>query len=312
MWWKLVAIFGLGAFVLASAGLLCEPPGQEQGGQTAPVELSWVDEETGKVLFTVADIVRFDWEHQLFELERSRAMDLTTWLGTHWSATPGFEVRDADGLIYAGYFNAVPGLELAPKPNIVIPLESSWLHIRDSSSDEAAPSAARLLVALDEAGVLGEISDEEQPMPFNRICTCWVGDKQEIAVRTEYFPETFRVGEECRAHVFLSDSPGPRLTNAEWTITIKLLANEGRFRSESLIEGIEPYTLFGEGNGFLHCYICRFRPWQPTSGSVESAPEPGPGKVSLIVTAKKRNGEAVQTVGMWRTHQQKVTILPAN
>ena len=50
-----------------SCGIAAEP---------RPVSLKWIEAESRHTLFTVDDIVRFDWEKQLFELQRDAAIDL--------------------------------------------------------------------------------------------------------------------------------------------------------------------------------------------------------------------------------------------
>jgi len=319
MWWKLGAIAGVEVFVLASAGLLCEPPRQEQDTPTPTpprVELSWVDEKTGKVLFTVADIVRFDWERQLFELERTCSMNLGAWLHTHMRQFRGFVVQDADGIIYHGRFYSNvssvgyggPAIysEIGKPSRGFCQIHAGYPPRRDDDQTRFAP---RLLTALQKANVLGEITDEDKVSPIKTTSTSWVGDRPGINVRVTYFPETFRVGEEARAHVFFSASPGYSLSDNEWGIAITLTANEGKFRSELSIPRIELDVEAWQGEGYSKGgYICLFLPWRPASASINTIPKPGPAKITLTVIAKK-DGE---TVGTWETAPCEVSILPPN
>jgi hypothetical protein len=59
-----------------SAGLL---PGSFASGNNEGF-VEWVDQTSGRVLFTLADIVRFDWDRQVFELKHERAMDLMAYM----------------------------------------------------------------------------------------------------------------------------------------------------------------------------------------------------------------------------------------
>ncbi len=107
---RVVAVVMVGGFALLSI-TSCEEQKEnatavneaQAPADTQAVELSWVDEVTGETLFTVEDIVRFDWERQVFELERSRAMDLTARFRTYGQCR-GFRVQDAQGIIYRGSF----------------------------------------------------------------------------------------------------------------------------------------------------------------------------------------------------------------
>ena len=75
----------------------------------------WVDDKTGRVLFDAKDIVRFDWEKQIFELSRRRAMDLTV----HMREVSQFAIRDKAGLIYRGRFIPIESSIAYNGPTIV-------------------------------------------------------------------------------------------------------------------------------------------------------------------------------------------------
>ena len=315
MWGKLAAIVGVGAFVLASAGLLCEPPGQEQGTQTAPpVELSWVDEKTGGVLFTVADIVRFDWERQLFELKRSCVMDLMAFLLPRMGVTRGFVVRDAEGIIYKGYFVSPTASAFPTEPHFTfMPRGGSPVVYRIQQvvpvgvEDDKTRFDPRLLAALERANVLAEITDEDEVSWIRSSSGRWVEVQPGIKAWVDYFDETLRVGEEARAHIFLTASDDAPSAD-DWDIHITLTANDGAFQSELSTLGVELDIVRSQGYPWRAAYVCRFRPWQPAAGSADTTPKPGPAKIALTVIAKK-DGETVDT---WETASCEVSILPAN
>jgi len=146
-----------------------EPPTTETA---PPVELSWVDEKTGEVLFTVADIVRFDWERQLFELEHTCSMNLSAWLHTHMRQFRGFVVQDAEGIIYHGRFYSPLSSVGYGGPAIYSEIGKParrFFQIHAGypvgSKDDQTRFAPRLLAALQKANVLGEITDEDEMAP---------------------------------------------------------------------------------------------------------------------------------------------------
>ena len=64
--------------------------------------LQWVDKETGEILFDIDDIIRFDWEKQIFELTRSAAMDFMARLGSVGVEGRKFILKDGMMIIYEG------------------------------------------------------------------------------------------------------------------------------------------------------------------------------------------------------------------
>jgi hypothetical protein len=63
------------------------------------IVVQWLDSETGKVLFTNREIVSFDWDQQIFELDSERVRDL---MALPQSCKRKFIIRDLKGIIYEG------------------------------------------------------------------------------------------------------------------------------------------------------------------------------------------------------------------
>jgi hypothetical protein len=63
------------------------------------VTVQWLDSETGKILFTNRDIVSFDWDQQIFELDSERVRYL---MSLPLSCKRKFIIRDPNGTIYEG------------------------------------------------------------------------------------------------------------------------------------------------------------------------------------------------------------------
>ena len=64
--------------------------------------LRWVDEETGQKLFDIDDVVRFDWDKQIFELTKQSAMDFMAELGSLGVHGRKFILKDGQVIIYKG------------------------------------------------------------------------------------------------------------------------------------------------------------------------------------------------------------------
>ena len=237
------------------------------GGVDKPVELNWVDAETGAVLFTLSDIVRFDWDRQIFELTPDRA--------TQFMAVPvvqhkDFAVKDHDGVIYRGRFYRSAATEGEGYDGTTILIDQGPLkklpaspfftinggypagggvHDRDRFSD-------RMYAILAKAGLLAPITDAE--MPIQRLWSghIWVGGDQVIKAAAVLFPETFRIGKDAYIHLLLYKGQKPDFAFDKLTVFATCTANEGKFTSRQEIISITPPLL---DNGI---YICKFRPWE--------------------------------------------------
>jgi hypothetical protein len=93
----------------------------------APEKASFwcVDAGSGKTLFTNLDIVRFDWDRQIFELTRERSMDLMSLK----FPDSDFILRDAEGVIYRGTFTS--GLSASALVSGPILIDQIWSSAGD-------------------------------------------------------------------------------------------------------------------------------------------------------------------------------------
>ncbi|MFO7956802.1 MAG: hypothetical protein R6X33_06845 [Candidatus Brocadiia bacterium] len=160
--------------------------------------LHWVDARTGEVLWTDRDILRFDWERQLFELRRPKAIELA--LRRPWQG--GLELYDADGLVYwcvltsgassvayarPAVMQFKPGLPLL---RIAASYPEGWPVEEDLRFDP------RLREALDEAGVLAAVPEDDRP---ERVRVKGLGSVEPAGgprMWLRFAPETLRGGRE--------------------------------------------------------------------------------------------------------------------
>ncbi|MHB9134687.1 MAG: M56 family metallopeptidase [Armatimonadota bacterium] len=135
-----------------------------QSGETATTAgtlLQWVDEASGKVLFTDADIKRFDWDRQIFELTEQTSKKL--------QALPRqphryFQLKDSEGVIYRGTFYSPtsslgfdgPAIQLEGNEEVRFYRIEAWYGGRYPPGPDLRYDP-RLRRALEDAGVLGSI-----------------------------------------------------------------------------------------------------------------------------------------------------------
>ncbi|MCJ7673622.1 MAG: hypothetical protein MUO33_00545, partial [Sedimentisphaerales bacterium] len=62
----------------------------------------WVDAKTQQVLFTLDDIIVFDWDYQVFQLKLNAALDFRAWMVPHKYQYRELVVKNSLGTIYRG------------------------------------------------------------------------------------------------------------------------------------------------------------------------------------------------------------------
>jgi len=293
-----------------SAETAALPPSAAVPDKTRSHQLWWADEETGKALFTVGDIVRFDWDRQVFELTRDRAMDLLAWMTGPVLQHRGFVVRDREGVIYRGHFvQAISSMGYFGPSIIDMESRPPLFTISGGYPSGGGPRdrdrfSPRLLAALKKARALGAIHEARTPAPIDSIYTDLCGERDGLLVRVQYFPETFRIGGEARAHVFFTPSASAPTRADQLEISFSLVGNGGKFRSKVVLNNI-PVAVISEG-----VQICKFRPWEAAPGSEERSLKPGPGQIAAVVSLGKQEGDEGRPVRKIEIPAREVTILP--
>jgi hypothetical protein len=273
--------------------------------QTAPAEsrparvpaLTWKDAETGRVLFTSADIISFDWEKQAILLRRDALLDLMAWAPPHMYQYRRLAVYDQAGLIYNGQW--VSGMSSLSFAGPTYEIGNPLVLIRDGYPPRPAPSQAgadprlaeRLRAGLQKDRRLGKV-DPAYDFVGLRIGSADVSWKEcgpGLKVRVEFFTDTFELGRKARAHIFFSRDPKTDTPIDAISCELRFVANDGTFRSDCRLEGISP-TVIDDG-----IYVCRFDPWQPVEGS-DARPRAWVGRVILAVLLQKAGGDKLMTV----------------
>jgi hypothetical protein len=297
---------------LAMAALVCTS-GQAVAARPAPDlarSIAWVDDTTERVLFTAADIARFDWERQVFELKREAAMDLEARL----SSTPGprrsgvlrtaegfvypdreFSVRDRRGIIYRGALVTEASHVSYPGPAIFIddlsfrgnpvlrvqggyPTGSSRTHL-----------SSLLRHDLSAAGVLGRIPASYRPKLIEAV-QFRGGDYHGLVVGIKLFPETVRPGHRARLHVRFFQTGGHHAAWKDTQVVLTVRGNQGRFQGSDTVSGPSSPT---DVDG---AYVIWWDPWKATAESQDPAVKPGLVRVRGQVVLGNGTGDSFMPV----------------
>lgn len=256
-----------------------------------------VDGRSGKTLLSSSDIVRFDWDKQLFELKREKAMDL---MALQVALDRPFEWRDSQGTIYKGTFVTsisskgydmpairMDSFETEPRPPLYR-IDRSYPrgdYINDVRFDP------RLKDALGKAGVLKAIADPSSVKPITiDIFEVELAPRPEtVRVLVTVFPETFRIGQRGRIHLKFDRPAGwkPGFTHLAVKATIR--SGDHLFRQQLLYVpaaklDAKDFTALGKTEG-THPELGRtcvtyFETWKSETGEKM---KPGPATITLAV-----------------------------
>jgi len=283
-------------------------PASAPATRAAEPRARWLDAETGAVLFTSRDIVRFDWQRQLFELARERAIDL---LCRPRVLRSDFVVRDELGEVYRGCFMSSESSMTFDGPTIGDGLLSSirppLYEIKGGYPGGGAKQA------LQAEGVLGSIDHPEKVPPIVSVFTGWQGGQHGLKVHMVIFPETFRHGRDARFVLRFAKDKDFSLTADEWDARVLLVGEGGgpfggQLTSMSVL-ALPPETLehipFGN-------FAYRGRPWDVSISSLGQRVQAGPAELVVTITARRKTPEGTEDAGTWTVGPQKVEILPAD
>lgn len=257
--------------------------------------LIWRDMKTKRILFTSEDIISFDWEKQVFLLRLDATLDFLAWIPPHMYLDRKLFVEDTQGIIYeANWVSDISSKSyagpiykpLSPNPFFSI---ANGYPLQPMNKDTRFDQ--RLREGLEKAGVLQaiDLNKKYDELKVQRAGDTWNDVGEDMKVRVEYFENSFRIGQKARAHLFFSGGEKTRSQIDSFTIDIKFVANNGRFRSDTKVSNIP----ISDTNGGI--YICKFAPWQSVNGS-ETQAEPGKGLTSLTILFQKKHGELQETV----------------
>jgi hypothetical protein len=274
--------------------------------------LRWIDGKSERTLFTAKDITRFDWQRQVFELTRERAMDLEAVLPPHMGQWREFEVWDGGKLLYRGRFiNPESSIGYAG-PTIVYqnqkfvpPLLAVQSGYPTGTNEDQPHLTGETKAAFERAGVLAKIPEDEKPQPISRLSTEWVGQRDLVKVRVEVFPETFRLGEFARAHVFFASDVNKTLPFEVINIYTTVVGGDGKFfcHTDHAFPTPKDWSDFWQQG----VKVLRWKPWGPVYGAEQAEATPGSAEVKVKVVLRDRAGKSLAECDLPR---QTITLLP--
>lgn len=309
------------------------PAASEPAADRATVE--WVDAKTGKVLFSSRDIVRFDWDRQVFELTRERAMDLISLPPT---LQRDFVVRDRGGDIYRGCFMSATSSFSYDGPTIssdffeVEGIRPPLYHIGGGYPGEHNRGGKRrfdprLKQHLDVGGLLRSIKEGEKVEPVETVFCGWHGEALGRLAAIMFFPETIRLGRDIRLVLRFHKtraaigSPAERERDARRGITrdpaillepnrlearITLRSSDGKSeRTTKIAVPVENLI-----DGFSSALPLAVWPWSESGQTIDERFKPGPADLIISIVATRKTDKGVEQVGVWDIPPLQVRILP--
>lgn len=288
---------------------------QEQGrSEDAKPSLQCIDTATGKTIFDITDIVRFDWDRQVFELTRNSAMDV---LALQASLSRKFILKSGKEIIYEGSFVSPLSSIAYQVPVIVFDWREDNIRPPLFKIDNGYPSSfgdsdprfsQRLKEELEKAGVLGEIDPDNPPAPIQKESFGWFGREDHLRVWVDTFPDIFQIGRLARIHLSLTDARYLAESQHVVEVNLTLAANDGKFKYSAK-------RIFTEhGEGLKSIYVVAFNPWGLAEGCEEKIAKEGPAQIEMEISTRKvldektlKYSEPIETV---KTGPIDVTILP--
>lgn len=273
-----------------------------------------VDNNDMTILFDSNDIEVFDWDKQIFQLTRTRAMDL---MASKPILYASFAVYDSQGRIYMGYFvspfysGAIsepviiePFLNYGPQP----PLFAISCGYPGNWGQEDLRFAPRLHAALDRTGVLGQIDPNDPPIPIERESHGWFGKKGGLRIWIEIFPETLRLGQSSRIHLQVIGTEELNPLDYMLEVDVDLSANQGHYHYTTT------RSLYAYGEGWKNIYILNMDPWNPLQDPNNSYDEASPAWIQLTARIRmildQETGTLSDPIDSVTTDQIEVTIQP--
>lgn len=246
--------------------------------------------KSGPKMFGIDDIIRFDWDRQIFELTRSAAMDFMARLGSVGVKGDKFILKkDGQLIIYEGtlvtplssfaFVGPVIGDSL-PDDNVKPPLfEIRGGYPKFAEGDSRF--SERLKEVLQQAGVLAEIDVNNPPPSIESVTHGWFGEKDRLKVLVEVFPETFRLQELARVHIH--STGGDYISTSAYVVDVSatLVANKGKFKYST--KRIFP----AHEDGWKNIYIMGMNPWVSVGDSIDKIAEQGPAEISFDICLRK-------------------------
>jgi len=252
--------------------------------------LKWMNEESGEELFNIDDIVRFDWDKQIFELTCPAAMNFMAKLASVGVEGRKFIVKDGRSVIYKGTLVTPISSIACQGPVIRDPILPDDIQPPLFKIGGGYPTdfekgdmrfSERLKQALEQADMLGEIDVNNPPASIKKDSYGWFGEKDGLRVWVDVFPETFQLGGLARAHLHLTGSNYLHTVGYVVDINATVIADNDKFKYST--NRIFPT----HKDGWKNVYAVGINPWNPDEDSVDKIAKPGPAEITFEICVRK-------------------------
>jgi len=262
------------------------PPAPSPPPSLKEPALALIDVPGNRTLFTLNDIVRFDWDKQVFQLTRERAMDLLALrvLTREFRLVAGAETVYR-GAFYSPISSNLPGgpiITLGTMSDEIVKVKPPLFQLEMSrfAGEADLRFSPRLRDILAKAEILGAIDPVRVP-PITSMNTGWHWEP-ELNVRAVIFPETFTSKTPACLHLWFArdqDRPLPK--------TVEILAtmeDKDYHRWVTRISDLPLLQIVETGDA----YILKLSGWATAEGEPFT-----PGPVRLLVQIRAFREEEV-------------------
>jgi hypothetical protein len=277
-----------------------------------PASLKWIDLESRQTLFTGDDIMRFDWDEQLFELHRDAAINLMMLppaLQREFVVLDGNDNEIFRGNIVSSLSSATykgPTIVVDPTPGFPQPPLYS-LSSGYPREQGKARLGAQFRAALNSAGVLADIDRNQLLPPIETRLIEWCAPARGLKIAATLFPETFRVGRDARLLLRIYKDPQFDLRPERLELVISLnLGAKGELithLTDVPVANLDRQNSVFEWSG---------KPWlHDLSGeSLEEDLTKDPAVLQIELRALNDTSPGPRIIEKWVLPPQKIRILP--
>lgn len=275
--------------------------------------MEWINPSNNEILFTINDIIRFDWEKQIFELRRGKAMELMAKVSRRLQVP--FIIKANDVIIYEGCFMSSLSSMSSHKPTITDGLLEKivppmYKISAGYPSDKFANNTKErfnpvMFDILKSQGKITDINNTNYSLPIKKIFSGWHGEYGLFQIAIEIFPETFRIGKEAEFHLIIAKSNKFELKADRIELQIILTCNNSQFFSNT-INNVPLRFLDGDEG-----YIFKGKLWGPNLSSIDPYAKSGSGNIAAKVVAyKSEKKNSFEPIGAWKIPSIKIDVLP--
>lgn len=275
------------------------------------LDLKWVDKNTNEIYFTIDDIVRFDWEKQIFELTRDKAIDLMAKPHRLYTA---FLVKNNDTILYEGGFMSLLSCSGSNKPVIsdgliekIFPpiYKISAAYPTDKyAENEKERFNPTMYKILKEKNKLETIDKNSFSPKIDYQFLGWYGEQFKFKILLMVFNETFRIKKKAVIHLRCAPAIKDEGLPDKLELSISIVANNGKF---SLIKN---YIVSRDYLDFAKTYIIKDDFWGSNENSQDKYAKPGKAYIKAHAkTYKLLNSKEFQLIKTYEIPKIDIKIL---